>query len=154
MVATRHCCYGLCRSDSRYGYRESMKGVYFIPFPKPHLGMEKSLRWVRACRRENFTVSNITKDTYICSLHFIGGEGPTAEHPDPIPATATSTQVQQMKKRKAPTNRQAAPPPGKRKTVVEDGIDNEMADTLLDLAQNEINTTRKWQSRSLKECTR
>ncbi|XP_077862699.1 uncharacterized protein LOC144344730, partial [Saccoglossus kowalevskii] len=42
-----------------------------------------------------------------------------------------------MKKRKAPTDRQAAPP-RKRKTVVEDGIDNEMADTLLDLAQNEI----------------
>ena len=27
MVTTKHCCYGVCRSDSHYGHREHMKGV-------------------------------------------------------------------------------------------------------------------------------
>ena len=35
----------------------------------------------------------VTKHTYICSLHFIGGSGPTVEHPDPIDATASPAQV-------------------------------------------------------------
>ena len=28
-------------------------------------------------------MEQIKKDTYICSLHFVGQEGPTEEHPDP-----------------------------------------------------------------------
>lgn len=106
MVTTKHCCFGVCRSDSRYGDRDHMKGVFFIPFPKPRRYPEKCQRWLRACRREGFTVKNVTKDTYICSLHFVGGKGPTIENPDPIPATATSVQVEKMAhKRKAPTPR-------------------------------------------------
>ena len=30
-------------------------------------------------------VQNVTKDTYICSVHFVGGNGPTDDYPDPIP---------------------------------------------------------------------
>jgi len=56
-------------------------------------GIEKCKRWVNACRREGFNLSNVTKDTYICSLHFVGNKGPTVDHPDPIPATATDRQV-------------------------------------------------------------
>ena len=32
-MATKHCCYGTCRSDSTYVYAED---VFFIPFPKPY----------------------------------------------------------------------------------------------------------------------
>lgn len=80
-----------------------MKGVFFISFPKPGRHLEKCQRWVQACNRAGFTVRKVTKDTYICSLHFVGGKGPTIENPDPIPATAPSEQVKKKsQKRTAP----------------------------------------------------
>lgn len=36
------------------------------------------------------------KDTYICSLHFVGNAGPTSDHPDPIPATPTKYEVNKL----------------------------------------------------------
>ena len=85
MVTTKHCCWGDCKSDSRTGCPQ---GVYFIGFgngfPKPHgKDTEKCLRWVESCGRKYFTIKNVTKDTYMCSLHFVGGNGPTDEYPDP-----------------------------------------------------------------------
>ena len=93
--ATKHCCYGDCKSDSRYKDRpyRSMQGVTWTPFPKPKTKLEKCQRWVYACGRGDFTVDNVKKWTYICSKHFVGGKGPTAEHADPIPATYTPEQV-------------------------------------------------------------
>ncbi len=93
MPATMHCCYGVCKSDSRYAHREHMKNVFFIRFPKPKTDIEKCKRWAIKCGREGFTSEKVTKDTYICSLHFVGGAGPTEEFPDPIPATLTDKQV-------------------------------------------------------------
>ena len=90
---TKHCCYGLCNSDSRYSDRDYMEGVYFIPFPKPKTNEEKCNRWLSACGRKDFTASNVKKWTYICSKNFNGGKGPTENHPDPIPATCTPQQV-------------------------------------------------------------
>jgi hypothetical protein len=89
----KHCCYGVCNSDSRYMDREHMHGVFFIPFPKPKSNENKCKRWIAACGREHFTVDNIKKWTYICSKHFVGGKGPTENHPDPVPATYTPAQV-------------------------------------------------------------
>jgi len=43
----------------------------FIPFPKPSQGIERCQRWINACCRENFTVDNINRNTYICALHFV-----------------------------------------------------------------------------------
>ena len=97
-----HCCYGTCTSDSRYNHREYMKGVRFIRFPKPYNQgkmrkhdpvrekeqNERCKRWIHACGRPTsgpnaFTIKNITRETYICTKHFVGGNGPTEEHPDP-----------------------------------------------------------------------
>ena len=61
-----------------------------MPFPKPHINHDKCEPWIRACRGEGF--GNLV-DTYICSLHFIGGSGPTVEHPDTIDATASPAQA-------------------------------------------------------------
>ena len=66
----KHCCFGLCNSDSRYAYKEHMNGVFFIPFPKPFSQKEKCKLWFIACgrpRTKTFNENNITKDTYICS---------------------------------------------------------------------------------------
>ena len=84
----KHCCYGTCNSDTRYRHREDMQGVYFIPFPKPITQKEKCERWIKTCGRpaEDFNVQKIKRCTYICSKHFVGGHGPTIDHPDPIPA--------------------------------------------------------------------
>jgi len=67
-----------------------MKDVYFILFPKEKSKLE---RWVRACSREGFTADHVTRHTFICSRHFVGGKGPTIDHPDPIPGNFCDAQV-------------------------------------------------------------
>ena len=47
--ATRHCCYGICRSDIWYSY---MHDVTWLCFPKLHRNAEKCQRWVAACSRD------------------------------------------------------------------------------------------------------
>lgn len=87
-----HCCWGLCNSDSQYGPRSKrprtdMVGVYFIPFPKPKKQLEKCVNWIKLCGNAKITTpGDITRNHYVCSKHFVGGAGPTREHPDPLPA--------------------------------------------------------------------
>ncbi|XP_048590544.1 uncharacterized protein LOC116602246 [Nematostella vectensis] len=118
--ATKHCCWGKCNSGSRYSERLP-ENVYFIRFPKPGAfkdGMtdwqkqqetqktEKCKRWIHACGRKSFTLSHIKKYTYICSLHFVGGNGPTVINPDPIFATSSKETTSKVNKtRKAPKDR-------------------------------------------------
>jgi hypothetical protein len=79
----------------------------FIPFPKPSQGIEKSRRWISACSRKNFDVSKITRNTYICAVHWPGEKGPTDKHPDPLKATLTPSELLKASctKRKAPKER-------------------------------------------------
>ena len=95
----KHCCWGVCKSDSRYADREYMTGVTWFPFPKPFSQPEKCQRWVTLCGRKNFTVANVNKATYICSKHFVSG-GPTVEHPDPLPAAGTAIDVERAQRKK------------------------------------------------------
>lgn len=99
VIMVKHCCWGTCRSDSRYAESEHMEGVSWFPFPKPITQLEKCQRWVKLCGRKNFTVANVNKSTYICSKHFLSGR-PTEEHPDPIPAAGTSLDILRAQKRK------------------------------------------------------
>ncbi|XP_046608754.1 uncharacterized protein LOC124299533 [Neodiprion virginianus] len=102
---TKRCCYGVCKSDTRY---KSFKGntYYFINFPKPCLEYRKKIiksssklhikacakcakceLWVKKCGRSDRgfrSIDDVTKDTYICSLHFHGESGPTEKNPDPL----------------------------------------------------------------------
>lgn len=97
MVSTKHCCWGECKTDSRYPdkWTKSLKELQasgkkvFIPFPKPSQDIAKCKRWLVACSRELFTEKNITRNTYICALHWPGEKGPTAEFPDPLKANLT-----------------------------------------------------------------
>ena len=65
-----------------------MKGVFFIPFPKPFSRLEICKRWIKACGRPSvdLNIKTINRSTYVCSKHFVGGKGPTPENPDPLPA--------------------------------------------------------------------
>ena len=115
MVSTKHCCWGQCKSDCRYPERlpESLKDAknagikVFIPFPKPSQGLERCQRWINAISRENFTIKNVTRNTYVCALHWPGGKGLTEEFPDPLKANFTETQIRKASrsKRKAPKQR-------------------------------------------------
>lgn len=124
--ATKHCCWGKCNSDSRYPERLP-KETYFIRFPKPgrirdnmteweknqaKLKTEKAKRWQYLCGRKDFqNLKQITKDTYICSLHFVGGKGPEGKDAEPMLATLTpeESEKQQNRKRKAPLKRHEFP---------------------------------------------
>ena len=124
-MATKHCCWGICKSDSRYPERMP-SGTTFIRFAKPGKIREdmtdwekqkaneqtvKAKHWMHACGRKDFSkLQQITKDTYICSLHFINGNGPTADNPDPILASLTEKEQEgRMKRRKPPRKRDQCP---------------------------------------------
>ena len=145
---TKHCCWGLCKSDSRY--IEKTPVTVFINFPKlgkikdsmtewekgqAMLKTEKAKRWVHACGRTKFTLNNITKDTFICSLHFVGGKGPTDDNPHPINATLTDIEARKVetRKRKKPTERTQHIIPKKMK------CDNVLNSTFLDSVNDSSN---------------
>ena len=44
-----------------------------MPFPKPNKYPHIAKRWVHLCARSNFTIKNITRNTYIFSKHFPDG---------------------------------------------------------------------------------
>ena len=50
---------------------------------------ERRQMWIKAYHRSDSFVC--TKDSYICRLHFVGGNGPT--NPDPISAVASKEMV-------------------------------------------------------------
>ena len=105
--ATKHCSWGTCKSDSRFK-QKLPEGTGFVRFAKPgklkdgltdwekNRELEKTAkakRWLHACGRKDFCeLSQIKKDTYICTLHFVGGNGPTEDHPDPILATLSEAE--------------------------------------------------------------
>ncbi|XP_060578712.1 uncharacterized protein LOC132735740 [Ruditapes philippinarum] len=95
---TKHCAYGTCNSDSRYPDRPGIENVFFIRFPQNKREPEKCIRWANACSRRDFDASRVRKDTYICSLHFVGGNGPSEDHPDPLPANATKYDIARISK--------------------------------------------------------
>ncbi|XP_068736064.1 uncharacterized protein [Montipora capricornis] len=75
-------------------------------FPGAHRQNERRQRWITACHRGDTFVC--TKDSYICSVHFVGGNGPTKEYPDPISAIASKEKVKWLnRKRKASDEREA-----------------------------------------------
>ena len=75
-----------------------MVGVFFVNFPKPKTQREKCEGWIRRCDRPiaDLNVERVNRMTFICSKHFVGNNGPTSDHPDPIPATACPQEVSAM----------------------------------------------------------
>ena len=138
-MGTKHCCWGECKTDSRYPEKwpESLKELknsgqkVFIPFPKPWRDLAKCKRWIVACSREFFTEKNVNKNTYICALHWPGGKGHTVEFSDPLKANLTPTQAGRASapKRKAPKSREE--PVTKQKKVINENC-GEQSDEFLE----------------------
>lgn len=82
-------------------------GAVFIPFSKPSQGLEKCQRWINACSREGFSAEKVTRNTYICALHWPGQKGPTDDFPDPLKANFSQRELEKASapKRKAPATR-------------------------------------------------
>ena len=94
----KRCAWGTCRNDSRFQHLQvrNINGdpIKFFRFPPPKRWKEAAemrKRWIIACHRgDTFTCK---KGSYICSLHFVGENGPTEEHPDPISAISSKDKV-------------------------------------------------------------
>ena len=79
----RRCAWGTCRNDERF----------------PHLWKrnangderERRQRWIKACHRgDNF---ECTKNSHICSFHFVDENGSMMEHPGPMSAVKSRENV-------------------------------------------------------------
>ncbi|CAB4025454.1 hypothetical protein AC249_AIPGENE23928 [Paramuricea clavata] len=128
MVATKRCAWGTCKNDSRYPHlmvkNKNDHPVYFYRFPAPKRSPKKRSRWITACHRgDNFICS---KDSYICSLHFVGQNGPTAENPYPISATASEQQVKRLERKRKPSARKNLEPTKKRRNMFEKDVAHSM----------------------------
>ena len=94
----KRCAWGTCRNDSRFPHLQNKNKngdpLKFFRFPAPKCwkeAAERRKRWIVACHRgDGFECK---KDSYICSLHFVGENGPTSEHPDPISAITSKEKV-------------------------------------------------------------
>ncbi len=74
------------------------------------LKTEKAKRWQYLCGRKDFNnLKQISKDTYMCSLHFVDNKGPTDENPEPILATLTENEIKSRQSRKRKTPKQKTP---------------------------------------------
>ncbi len=89
----KRCAWGTCNTDSRYPERLIKDGVpvTFHHFPSVTKFKERREAWIRACCRADTFVCS--KDSYVCSLHFVGKKGPTEECLVPFPATASRDKV-------------------------------------------------------------
>ena len=133
MVSTKHCCWGRCNSDSRYPDKlaKSLKEMdksgqkIYIPFFKPSQNLERCQRYINACSRENFTTKSITRNSYICALHWPGEKGQTEEYPDPLKANFNTKLIKKAcrAKRKAPKQREPESRPKKSKIDSEEEVD-------------------------------
>ena len=93
-MVNKRCAWGTCKTDSRYPERliKGGKVINFHPFPSENKFDERRELWIRSCSRaDDFNIRGIA--TYICSLHFVGENGPTDKDPNPVPATASREKV-------------------------------------------------------------
>ena len=84
---------GVHVTDSRYPERliKDGKVINFYPFHSQKKFKERRELWIRSCSRaDDF---KCTKDSYICSLHFVRENGLTDKDPNPVPATASREKV-------------------------------------------------------------
>ena len=101
------CAWGLCQNT-----RQKNPTLRFIPFIKPFGRFPDRIcadRWVWLCGRKNFTVDDITHNTYICAEHFDNYENVEDLNPrknqrlEPYPATSKTSKAPKFVPTKANT---------------------------------------------------
>lgn len=101
----KNCSHGLCKNDSRKPNSKTMSNrygdkVFFVHFPGKKRNAAKAKTWIHACRRpkDQLNLSKLSYHHFICSLHFVGENGPTADNPDPVAATMSKEQRHRLEK--------------------------------------------------------
>ena len=70
-MSNKHCAHGTCNSDTRYHPDKK-----FAKFPQPagrNPDIKRCKQWIILIRRQNFTIENINKNTWVCEDHFEKG---------------------------------------------------------------------------------
>ena len=65
MVNHNYCAHGTCKSNGR-----KSPELRWATFPKKSVDENRARRWVELMHCEGFTIDSITKNTYVCELHF------------------------------------------------------------------------------------
>ena len=114
------CSWGQCNSDSRYyTKREDMKNIFLLAFPAKVRKREKCLQWIKACNRPHsqLNTDKLKDCDYICSKHFLGGNGPTENDPNPLIADKYCKKLSTGRKR--PKSRDDSDVPASKKKLFE-----------------------------------
>lgn len=61
----------------------NLSGVKMNPVPKPWVEPMRCLVWLNAVGRSDLTATDITKNSYVCGMHWKNGTGPTLSDPNP-----------------------------------------------------------------------
>ena len=64
-MTRKYCAFGLCKSNS---YKSPE--LRFANFPKVSVAPQRAIEWAILMKRTDFTVNNITRNTFVCELHF------------------------------------------------------------------------------------
>ena len=70
-MSSKHCAHGTCNSDTRFHPDKK-----FAKFPQPagrNPDIKRCKQWITLIRRQNFTIENINKNTWVCEDHFEKG---------------------------------------------------------------------------------
>ena len=121
------------------------KPVWFIHFPGKEHNKAAARVWINACcrPRNHPSLENLSYHHFICSLHWVGEDGPTELNPNRIPATIT--EVTRYKRDAAFWRRTntSHPPQGNIQLQVSEGLgDSEngsIAKILLDFSSQPVN---------------
>lgn len=119
------CAWGTCNVDERYPER-LQNGVKLILFPKPKTNLQKCLRWIKACGRphEQLNIQRINKHKAVCSKHFVGGNGPTVEFPDPLQADGSAVRPTRPLRKRTSTFTESNPVSKKKKLLCTTDIEH------------------------------
>ena len=91
----KYCYHGLCKNDSRKPHARTMTNnrygerVFFVRFTGKKRNATRAKAWIHACRhpKDQLNLSKLSYYYFICSLYFVGENGPTSKNPDPVAAT-------------------------------------------------------------------
>ena len=155
MVSTKHCCWGKCRSDSRYPEKlakplQEMIAAglkAFIPFPKPSQGLEVSAIDISMFEGILYCGKYNKKHLHMCAT-LPGEKGPTDEFPDPLKANFTKKEKEKASscKRRNPLARSRTLPgavPQKRQKLISDEDSFSSEQEVMDPPSPEIELERE-----------
>lgn len=79
----KYCVYQSCKNREQ-SKKYTANCIRYFPVPKPSTNYVNCVRWLDAINRDELKTVDVKQHHHVCSRHFVGGNGPTSDHPDPI----------------------------------------------------------------------